>query len=394
MKKLFPLLTFALLVASCGIKQTRSFLTSGNYDDAINNSISNLRSNKDKKGNQDYVYILEEAFAKAKERDLNSINLLEKENNPANFEKVYNAYIALNERQEKIKPLLPLKLLIEGRNAIFPLENYNNQILSSRNKLSDYLYTNAKSLMNTSEKMNFRKAYDDLNYLNQLNSGYEDVSDLMNKAQLKGTDYVSVYTKNETNMVIPARLENDLLDFSTYGLNNKWTVFHSSKQKGINYDFGMMINFREILISPEQIREREFIKEREIKDGQKTLLDSNGKAVLDNAGKVVLVDNLKKVSVQIYEFRQFKSSLVTAKVDYIDYRNNQLIQSFPLSSEFIFENIYSNFKGDRRAADDNYISFFDRRAVPFPINEQMIYDTGENLKQKLKDIINRNTFRN
>lgn len=68
----------------------------------------------------------------------------------------------------------------------------------------------------------------------------------MDEAKFKGSDYVSVYTKNETNMIIPIRLQNDLLDFSTFGLNDKWTVYHSNKQKGINYDYGMMINFREI----------------------------------------------------------------------------------------------------------------------------------------------------
>ena len=393
MKKQYFLLAFIILT-SCGVKQTQNLLSSGNYDEAINNSISNLRSNKDKKGNQDYVYLLEEAFAKAKERDLNSINLLEKDKNPANFEKIYTTYLQLNGRQEKIKPLLPLKLLNEGRNAIFPFDNYNNQIVASKNNLSNYLYANAKSLMSTSDKMNFRKAYDDLDYLNQINPNYKNVVTLMDEALFKGTDYVSVYTKNETNMVIPSRLQNDLLDFNTYGLNNKWTVFHSAKQKGINYDYTMMISFREILISPEQIKEKEFIKERQIKDGQKKLLDANGKEVLDNTGKVVMVDNLRNVTVRIFEFRQFKSSLVTAKVDFIEFRNNQLIKSFPLTSEFVFENIYSNYKGDRRAADDNYNSYFEKRAVPFPSNEQMVYDTGENLKMKLKDIINRNTFRN
>ena len=393
MKKHYFLLAFIILT-SCGVKQTQNLLSSGNYDEAINNSISNLRSNKDKKGNQDYVYLLEEAFAKAKERDLNSINLLEKDKNPANFEKIYTTYLQLNDRQERIKPLLPLKLLNEGRNAIFPFDNYNNQIVASKNNLSNYLYANAKSLMTSSDKMNFRKAYDDLDYLNQINPNYKNVVTLMEEAQFKGTDYVNVYTKNETNMVIPSRLQNDLLDFNTYGLNNKWTVFHSAKQKGINYDYTMMISFREILISPEQIKEKEFIKERQIKDGQKKLLDANGKEVLDNTGKVVMVDNLRNVTVRIFEFRQFKSSLVTAKVDFIEFRNNQLIKSFPLTSEFVFENIYSNYKGDRRAADDNYNSYFEKRAVPFPSNEQMVYDTGENLKMKLKDIINRNTFRN
>lgn len=393
MKKYYFIFAF-LILTSCGVKQTQNLLSSGNYDEAINNSISSLRSNKDKKGNQDYVYLLEEAFAKAKERDLNFINLLEKDKNPANFEKIYNTFITLNERQEKIKPLLPLKLLNEGRNAIFPFENYNNQIVTSKDNLSLYLYNNAKSLMTTSNKMNFRKAFDDLNYLNQINPNYKNVLTLMNESFSKGTDFVSVTTKNETNMVIPIRLENDLLDFSTYGLNNKWTIFHGTKQKGVNYDYSMVISFREILISPEQIKEREFIKERQIKDGQKKLLDANGKEVLDDKGKVIMVDNLRNVNVQIYEFKQLKTSQIQAKIDYIELKNNQLLQSFPLASEFIFENIYSNYKGDKRAADDNYLLYFDRRVVPFPSTEQMIYDTGENLKMKIKEIITKNNFRN
>ena len=393
MKKLSLILAL-LVLTSCGVKQTQNLLSSGNYDEAIANSISNLRSNKDKKGNQDYVYLLEEAFAKAKERDLNSLNLWEKEKNPANSEKIYNTYLQLNNRQEKIKPLLPLKLLNEGRNTIFPFDNYNEQIVVSKNNLSAYLYANAKSLMTTSDKMNFRKAYDDLTYLNEINPNYKNVVSMMEEARFKGTDYVCVYAKNETDKIIPARLQNDLLDFDTYGLNNKWTVFHGSKQKGTNYDYAMTIRFQNIFVSPEQIKEKEFIKERQIKDGQKRLLDANGKEVLDNTGKVVMVDNMIKVTARIFESRQLKSSQILAKVDYVDLRNNQLIQSFPLTSEFVFENIYATCKGDKRASDDNYYSYFDKRAVVFPSNEQMVYDTGEDLKIKLKELINRNTFRN
>ena len=394
MKKITLLLSLFILVSACGVKQTQNLLGSGNYDQAIDNAISNLRTNKDKKGKQDYVYLLEEAFAKAKERDLNMINLLAKDANPAQLEKMYNTYLQLNQRQEKIKPILPLRLLKEGRNAIFPFDNYNDQIIDSKNALSTFLYTNAKKLMLTSDKMNFRKAYDDLDYLNKINPNYKNVLQLLDEAYFKGSDYVSVYTKNETNMIIPVRLQNDLLDFSTLGLNDKWTVYHSNKQKGIDYDYGLMINFRQIYISPEQIKEREFSKERIIKDGSKKLIDSNGKEVIDEKGKVVMVDNLRKVTANIYEFRQFKSCQITAKIDYINFRNNQLLKTFPITSEYVFENIYATYKGDRRASDDNYYSYFDRKAVVFPNSEQMIYDTGEDLKAKIKSIINQNSFRN
>lgn len=393
MRNITYLLAFFVLITSCGVKQTRESLTSGDYDGAIQNAIDGLRNRKDAKGKQDYVYLLEEAFAKAKERDLRNINAWFKDANPSNLEQIFNTYQKLNNRQESIRPLLPLKLIKEGRNAIFPFEDYTDQIVSSKNALSKHLYDNSKTLLASKDKMNFRKAYDDLVYLNQINPGYKDVTSLMNEAQFKGTDYVSVFTKNETNMVIPVRLQNDLLDFSTFGLNDKWTVYHSNRQKDINYDYGLIVNFRQINISPEQIKEKEFIKEKQIKDGTKPLINSQGQQVKDSLGHVIMVDNFKTIRVNIYEFKQFKSTQVTAKVDYIDFRNNQLIETFPLASEFIFEHTYATYNGDKRACDDSYLTYFDKRSVPFPSNEQMVYDSGEDLKAKLKDIIVRNKFR-
>jgi len=392
MKKI-TLLFLSLIVISCGVKQTQSMLSNGDYDGAINRALEGLRTNKNSKGNQDYVYLLEEAFAKAKQRDLESLNLLIKENNPANYERVFNLYTQLHNRQERIKPVLPLQLIKEGRNAIFPMDDYSDELISSKNNLSGFLYANAKKLLLSKNKMDFRQAYDDLAYLDRLNPNYKDVRSLMDEAQFKGTDFIHVYTKNETNMVIPTRLQDDLLDFSTYGINDKWTVYHNNKQKNINYDFGMIVNFRQINISPEQVREKQFIKEKQIKDGTKTLLDANGNVVKDSLGNAIKVDNMKTITVSIYEFTQFKSCQVTAKVDYIDFRTNQLIDAFPVTSEFIFDYIYANYNGDKRACEENYYQFFDRRAVPFPSNEQMVYDTGEDLKAKLKGIITNNKFR-
>ncbi len=394
MKKITLLFSFLIFITSCALKHTQELVHSGDYDNAITITVSSLESNKDKKSKQDYVYLLEEAFAKAKERDLNTLNLIEKENNPAQIERIYQLYVGLNNRQEKIKPLLPLQLLKENRTAVFAFENYNDKLIASKNSLSNYLYANAKALLKSTNKMDFRKAFDDFTYLNQINPNFKDVNELLKEAKFKGSDYVLVSTKNETNMIIPIRLQNDLLDFNTYGLNDKWTVYHNAEQDGIRYDFGVRIRFREVVISPEQIKEKEFIKERRIKDGQKKLIDANGKEVLDEKGKVVFVDNWKDVTVKINEVKQFKSCMIVAKVDYSNWTTNQLLQSFPLSSEFIFENVYANYKGDRRAADDSYFPNFNKKTIPFPSNEQMIYDAGEDLKNKLKGILNQNPLRN
>lgn len=388
---LFSILFLAL--SSCGVKTTQSLLSDGNYDGAIDRAVEGLRTKKDSKGKQDYVYLLEEAFAKAKDRDLRNLDLMIKEATPNNAERVYNTYLQLNNRQEKIRPLLPLPLLKQGKNATFAFDDYSNQIISSKIALSKYLYENASTLLKSKNKLDFRKAYDDLFYLESINPNYKNAKKLMDDAQFKGTDFVDVYAKNETNMVIPKQLQDDLLDFKTYGLNDKWTVYHNLRQKNVTYDYSLIINFVQINISPEQIKEKEFIKERQVRDGVKTLLDSRGRPVKDSLGREIKVDNYRLLRANVYEFRQFKSCQVTAKVDYVDIKTNQLLQSFPVTSEFIFENIYSTYKGDRGACEDNYFTYFNNRPIAFPNNEQMVFDAGEDLKAKLKDIIVRNKIK-
>jgi hypothetical protein len=387
------LLLLTLFLFSCGVKKTQSMLSNGDYDGAIERALDGLRTNKNAKGNQDYVYLLEEAFAKAKERDLNNLSLLTKEKNPSNLEKIYNLYNQLHNRQDRIRGVLPLMLLKENRNAIFPFNDYSNELIASKADLSIHLYNNAKKLLASKNKLVIREAYDDLAYLDDLNPNYKDVLDLMDQAKFKGTDFVFVSTKNETNMVIPSRLQDDLLDFNTYGINDKWTVYHNKKQSDIFYDFSLVVNFREIKISPEQVREKQFVKEKQIKDGTKPLLDDKGVQVKDSEGKPMVVDVMKTISASIYEFTQFKSVQTTAKVEFYDLNTKQLIDAYPLSSEFVFSYIYANYNGDKRACEQDYFQYFDRRAVPFPTNEQMVYDSGEDLKAKLKSIISGNRFR-
>jgi len=100
MKKPIILIFSFLLIISCSsVKKTEEALNSGNYDHAINIAIKNLRTNKDKKGKQSYIEMLENAFAKATERDLNQIQFLKNEGNKAKLEAVYNNYLQLDHRQ-------------------------------------------------------------------------------------------------------------------------------------------------------------------------------------------------------------------------------------------------------------------------------------------------------
>jgi len=246
MKKLLLSIFCIFLILACSsVKQTEEALNSGNYDQAINIALKNLRTNKEKKGKQSYIKMLESGFAKANLRDLERISFLLKDDNEAQLEEVFNIYQQLNDRQEKIKPVLPLYIIEENRNALFKFDNYSSKIIDAKNDLSAYLYKNASKLMSSTSKLGFRQAYDDFKYLERINPNYKNTRILINDAHVKGTDYVIVEMKNETRKVIPKRLEEDLLNMGTYDMNNLWTVYHNNKLKSTKYDFSMHINLRD-----------------------------------------------------------------------------------------------------------------------------------------------------
>jgi hypothetical protein len=395
MKKIILFTAFTFLITSCSsVKNTQEAISNGNYDSAINTAIDNLKRNKTKKRNQPYILLLEEAFIKATAKDLARINFLKKENNPEKIETVFVLYENLKRRQETLKPLLPLFILAEKRDAVFQFTNYDDEIISNKNQLSAYLYSKAIKLFDANNKFDYRAAYNDLDYIEKINPNFKDVRNLIDIARERGLDFVLVSMKNETQQVLPERLEEDLLNFNTYGLNELWTVYHGAKDAQITYDFGLELNLRKIEVSPEQVREKEIIKEKEVKDGFEYLLDENGDQVLDEEGDKIEVDKFVSVRCELYQFTQFKSAKVTGQVKYINLNSKQTIQTYPIVSAFAFQHSYANFKGDKRALESSYIDLIRLRVVSFPTNEQMIYDAGQDLKQKLKAIITRNTFRN
>ncbi|MEP2277976.1 hypothetical protein [Maribacter sp.] len=393
MKK-FLLFSFIGLLISCsGVKKTQEALNSGNYETAINKAVMNIAENKTKKSNQQYIMLLEEGYKKNTERELQNIKFLKKDGNAANYEEIYNSYNRLKSIQERIRPLLPLYIQDEGRDANFTFKNYDDDLLAAKSELSEFLYSNATALLKDANyKTDYRKAYNDLNYLEEINPNYKDVASKINEAYQKGLNYIIVEMINNTDQIIPKRLEDELLNLNTYGLNSNWTEYHTNRIQNQLYDYQMEVSFQDINISPEQISEKQISKERQIKDGYTFVEDRNGNVVSDSLGNSIKVDKFKTVRCNFYQFTQFKSAQVTGVVSFIDLKKQQKVNQYPLSSQFVFEHVYANYDGDKRALDNELVSLLQLARVPFPSNEQMVYDAGEDLKNNLKNILNNQRF--
>lgn len=381
------------LISCGGVKKTQEALNTGNYGNAINTALKNIAENKTKKSNQPYIQMLEEAYKKNTERELQEIAFLKKDNNPANHEIIFNGYQNLKSIQERIKPLLPLKLYDENRDARFSFKDYDEEIIKSKRELSDYLYSNATALLNTGRyKEDFRKAFDQFSYLNDINPNYKDTQLKLEEAHGKGLDYVQVVMINDSEQIVPNRLEQDLLNFNTYGLNDLWTVYHTNALENIKYDYEMQVAFKNINISPEQVTEKQISKEKQIKDGYKYATNQDGEVLKDSLGNKIKIDKFKTVKCNFYQFTQLKSVEVVGNVSFLDLNSQQQINSYPLASQFVFNHVYAKHNGDTSALEEDMVPLLQLSAVPFPSNEQMVYDAGEDLKAKLKGIVTRHRF--
>jgi len=394
MRKLMLLNIFSILILwSCSnVKEVQQAVYAGNYDRAIDMSIQQIQKKKGKKSADTYVKLLKEAYDKATERDLAEIDKLSKETNPEKWQKIYDLYLDLDVRQEKIKPLLPLYIVSENKPVNFTFNNYTDDLINAKNHLVAHLYKKAQILLNSKNKYDAREAYDLLDELDRIDPNYKDVRKLMNYAHEKGTSYALVKIVNETDKVIPKKLEDELLNFSSYGANNFWVTYDNNPRNGKKYDYTINLKFKQINITPDQSREKEIIEEKEIQDGYTYQKDANGNIVKDSLGKAIKIPRMIRVQSRVHLYNQHKEAEVQSVVEIVDNKTGQLVDNFPLQSKFVFDYNYATQQGDKRAIRQEIIEFLDKRSVVFPSNEQMVYDAAQDIKMKFKDILNAAKF--
>ena len=394
MKKVLLILLLGTVFTACNsVKVNQKHIDNGNYNEAISVAIKQLQKSKTSSKSDAHIVLLEKAFKKAVDKDKNDISFYKKQHNPAEAKNTYYKYKGLIDRQATIQQLLPLYSTSLKRNAKFKMENYSDKFAVAKQNYSDYLYDMGITYMKFNNTLDFRKAYDVFNELSGISPNYEDTYNLKEEAYFKGTDFIFVQLINRTFQIIPRDLESSLLSFNTSDLGNYWTEFHSQRQKDISYNYGVDLFFETIEFSPERIKEEEIKRSRRIKDGWEYQKDRNGNFVLDDKGNKIKKDIYITVKATLYQTVQTKSVLVGSTTVFKDFTSKREINRFPLTTEFVFENIFATYRGDKRALSTDDLNIIRNKFVYFPKNEQMLFDAGEDLKLQLITILKDNSFR-
>lgn len=336
MKAFYLLLFSALFSISCNsVKRTQKFVAQGDYDQAIALAVKKLQKDKSAKEYDPHIRLLEEAFLKAKDDDMRHLAFSEKESSPSSAKQIYYTYLDLQARQDLIRPLLPLYSQEMGRKANFVFSDYTNDLLAAKDAYIKALYQEALVYMQRDTKIDYRSAFNVLCELDEVQPNYRDVHQLREYAHFRGTDFVFVQLNNHTGQFIPFRLERDLLNFNTYGLDNFWTEYHGRWENGIQYDLGIDLNFQTIQISPERITEKQYHRKERVSDGYDYRRDRGGNIVKDSLGNPIKIERFIDVSAVVTVTHQEKAVFVGGTVIYKDLARRRQLNSFPISSEFV-----------------------------------------------------------
>ncbi len=387
-RMLAPLFLAIFLMSSCHTAQ--KYVESGDYDSAIDLCVQKLRG-KSKKS-PDLVKALELAFQKAQSRDLAAAERLEADGRPELWARINDIHLNIQARQNKIIPLTPL-IAKNGYRAQFKFVDIASMERKSREKAAEYLYDQSVDLLKTAEhgdKLAARKAYGLLIDLQKrYYPNYRDKAVLLAKARDLGTSYIVFEVKNQSGKLLPKGFAERIMAMGKKELDSEWRDFSFEQKPGLSYDYKAILKIHSIDISPERVQERSFVDEKTIQDGWDYVLDMKGNVKKDSTGKDIKTPRMVAIRAEVLEVHQTKAARIGGAIEIRDISQNNLLETCDLSTEVVFENFASTFRGDERALSQDSKSRIGNRPLPFPRDEDMLVQAADRLKPEVKDELRR-----
>jgi hypothetical protein len=377
----------AVWMAACA--NPAKLVEKGNYEQAIKVSIRKLSGKKNKK--LKYVKSLEEAFAKANHLDMRQIKVLEKEKRAENWVEINALHQRIRRRQSSIEPLLPL-YASDGYKAEFKFVKIEDLELESKQKAAEFYYEEGRKQLSRArggDKEAAREAYAAFERLQNYYNNYKDEAQLMEEARTLGTVYILFRIQNDAKVVLPADFERELREISVRDLNRLWREVHLSPASGLSYDYHATLRLTQIEVTPELLKEREYVDDKTIEEGWEYVLDSRGNVMKDSSGNDIKVPKKVLIKARVLEVYQHKAARVAGKLEFYDNIRRELVHAEPVGVDAVFENYAATFEGDKRALSEESKRKTGNRPLPFPGSEALILQAADLLKPVVKDKIQR-----
>ncbi len=378
MKRLLIFISITSIIFAC--KSSSKQLEKGNYDAAMETSAKKIKKDP---GKFEEVDVFNNAYKMAYLRDNTDVERLKNSGDPANWSQIYTIYSRMNKRQDLAKTLPPVGINYEERDFIPEMEN-------SKTKATEYAYAKGMELLGKNDKLAARDAFGRFVEAKGYMPNFRDVDDKIAEAKFNGTTNVFFTIEDKSQVVVPKSLMEELQAIQVNDLNADWINYDNDVDSNKIYHYSIILTMKEILVSPEEVKESIAQESKEVQDGFTYVLDAHGNVKKDTLGNDIKIPKYKTINCAIKRVNQRKTARISGFIYYFDNITNKQIKADPITSDALFENFYAVANGDLNALKPETQKELQSAPVAFPPTPDLIIQAGNVLKGMTKDIIVKN----
>jgi hypothetical protein len=375
-------------LASCNTyKKAQRDIYSGNFDQALDNMIKKYaKGNIKDKDIARWSETFNTAYAKANAQNIDEIYKAQYATESSEkYRHILANYASMQLRYDKLKPFLPIR--VAGNVIPINSENYSIQLANAQSKLADALYGEAEELIKSNHKMDYRLAYEKYTEVSQLTTNYRNIQAKINKSYEKGLTHIFVRINNDSRSILPRNLHQDLTYFESNNQQYFWQKFHN-QPSNLVYDYVVELNFRDISVTPELVDRNHQQYRREWTDSSEYAKDHRGNTLRDSSGRHIKIYTKKSAFCKVMTIAQKKSTIMSSEFIVFNNQGQVLSRVSPVQSNFEFKNISYKIDGDESALEHDFLKKIHcQKFIPFPSDEQMVYDCGQDLKTKFANFL-------
>lgn len=382
MKKIIYILSVIVLASSC--KNIEKMVEQGKYDEAIEYAAKKLHGEKDKKTK--YVEALETAYHKVTDQDMDKINFLAASGYANKYDRMYDLFLKIENRQASITPFLPL-ISEDGYTAHFKFVRTQEKLIEMGALAAEEHYQSALSALadydKYQDKSMARNAYQYLENIERYTANYKDVNDLRREARSKGTTRVAVSVTTGSFVYAGDISKYVLSSFDVERLNSFWTVYDNAKNFDTVADYHVIVRVEDVILGVERERVDHYHEKATIEVGRENWVGEDGRVKVDSLGNTLTVPVTKEVFATVTDVQREKSAQMYSEIIIKDEIRNSVKRSIPITVDELFNDYMSTFSGDKRALPANSVKRLDTYLAPFPHDLDMV----ENMSYQLRDVV-------
>jgi len=201
------------------------------------------------------------------------------------------------------------------------------------------------------------------------------------KARRAGITNVVFITNNNTHYRLSKKFLKSLLPKDFSNLDSYWINYYS--EENIHSHYSIILSLKNILLSPELLKEKEFTETRKIKDGWEYVLDQNGNVKKDSLGNDIKKPRIITVKCKVRQTIQRRDAIIQAELNYLDNTTKKIIKSIPLQSNYFIENTFAVAFGDIRALTPETKQLLNSKPILMPGDIEFIHQAGDVLKKAI-----------